>query len=142
LVVAEPEDDDPASPLRAGARRAAEIVAQMVEVARRCGYEGGVDVPRGRQTAVVCRRVGEDRALEARRLPPDEPLASGWVAICTEPDHDHEAAESFDVVPLLSLVERVPRLFSLLAAPPGTAVALGADGTVTMGLPDPDVPLA
>jgi hypothetical protein len=136
LVLAEPVTDEPGSRYQEGPARAAGIVHQMVEVARRCGYESGIDVPRALSSAVVCDKTAAGPPLQARRVTPDEPTASGWVAVCGDEQHDHDDPKSFEVVPLVALAERAPQLFTLLAAPVGTGVVLGTDGTLTVNLPE------
>jgi hypothetical protein len=108
----------------------------MLTAAAQCGFTQGVDVPRARHTAVVCRQVVHGPPVEARRVEPDGPDASGWVVICARGDHDHDDPESFLVVELLELMAWLPRLFSLLACPAGTGVALGLDEAVTILLPE------
>ena len=138
LLVAEPEDDGVEPDYALGAIRAAGIVEQMLGAAAQCGLSEGVEVPRCRQTAVVCRQVRQGPPVEARRVKPDEPSASGWVVICQRADHDHEDADNFVVIDLLELMEWLPRLFSLLACPVGTGVVLGNDDAATILLPGED----
>jgi hypothetical protein len=136
LVVFEPESDADDAPLRVGVERAARIVEQMEGAARQCGLDSGVHVPRANATAVVCDRVKQGPPIEARRLRPDEPSASGWVAVCAHADHDHEDAGSFEVVALKWLATWAPRSFAMLAAPTGTGLTVLADGQMTIRLPE------
>ncbi len=135
LVVAEPKADDDDT-LQLGVRRATRVIEVMVGAARQCGLGPGVEVPRGQQTAVLCTNVSQGPPLEARRTVPDEPGASGWVAICRERDHNHEDAANFVVQPLQKLAEAVPQLFPMMAAPPETGLIIGADNAMTVLLPE------
>ena len=136
LVVFEPEDGDPNAQLVPGASRALGLAEQLVASAHQCGITRGIDVPRGEQTAIVCTRVKEGPPVEARRIPPDERCSSGWVALCRHPDHDHEPAAGFETVSLKQLVGWIPRLFPMLAAPPGTGLTVGEDDELTIEPPD------
>ena len=136
LLVFEPEGDQDDPPLRAGVQRAARIVEQMMGAARQCGLDRGIEVPRANATAVVCDRVRHGLPIEARRVAPNEPSASGWVAVCKQPDHDHEDAASFELVALKQLASWAPRMFSMLAAPPGTGLTVLPDGQLTIHLPE------
>jgi hypothetical protein len=132
-VPSEPTSDVDDTPVL-GVTRAAATFDALVEACTACGLIDGVDVPRALSTAVICRRVGVG-PVEARRAAPDEPSASGWVAICCG-DHDHDAAASFEVVTLQQLAARAPRLYPMLAAPIGTGLAIGAGDELTIELPD------
>ncbi len=138
LAVYEPVDDSDEAGFVAGATRAAKIVDQMLEAAKLCGLEKDTDVPRARQTAIVCRRVGEGCQVSARRLPRESPDESGWVAVCADDAHDHDEAESFQELSLRDLVQRAPAVFSLLAMPVGTGITVGEDSELTILLPEQD----
>ncbi len=139
LVVAEPKADDDDT-LQLGAGRAARVVEVMVGAAKQCGFDSGVDIPRCLQTAVLCTRIAEGPPIEARRTTQDEPDASGWVAICCERGHDHQDPASFVVQPLQRLAQTAPRLFPMLAAPPGTGLLITGDNEMTVLLPEEGLP--
>lgn len=134
LVVCEPKDDRDETELEPGVTRAAKIVHDMIMSARSCGVERGVDVPRGSSTAVVSKRLAGGGAAQLRRLAPDEPGASGWVAVSIE-EGDLDDADRFAVIDLRRLATWLPRSFPLLGMPYGTGVTLHADETLTIQLP-------
>jgi len=136
LVVFEPQEAGPAAPYVAGASRALDLVEQLVASAHQCGFTSGVEVPRGAHTAIVCTRFEEGPPVDIRRVPPDERCSSGWVGMCCHPDHDHESASSFREVTLDQLIQWVPRLFPMLAAPAGTGLSVGVDGELTIEPPE------
>ena len=138
MVACEPSDDSGDAALRYGVGRASRIVEQLVGAARQCGLERAAAVPRANSTAVVCARVSHGSTIAACRVKPDEIQASGWVAVCRQPDHDHSDGDNFEVVPLKQLAATVPRLFAMLAAPPGTSVTVHENGELTVHLPADD----
>ncbi len=136
LVVFEPRDAGPDAAYVAGATRALGLVEQLVASAHQCGLTNGIEVPRGAHTAIVCTRFDEGPPVDVRRVPPDARCSSGWVGMCRHPDHDHEPASSFQEVTLDQLIQWVPRVFPLLAAPPGTGLSVGPDGELTIEPPE------
>jgi len=136
LVVFEPQDEGPDPVHVPGANRALDLVQELVASAEQCGLSRGLDVPRAAHTAIVCTRFSEGPPVDVRRVPPDERCSSGWVGLCRHPDHDHGPASAFQEVPLRQLVAWVPRVFPLLAAPPGTGLSVGGDDELTIDPPD------
>jgi hypothetical protein len=92
------------------------------------GLDDVMDFPNPRSTALACRRAGiaeETAVLRARVLGEG---ASGWMAVCADPDHDHTDPRELEWLPVQELTQRLPILHLFVAMPPGTAVTFGSDG--------------
>ncbi len=136
LTPYEPTHDGDDAPLTPGARRAAQLMNQLLEGCHRCGITSGILVPRAAATAVACRRLPEAATVHARRTPPDDPTASGWVFVCADADHDHDDPDNFAVVPLRDVCLCAPRLFPMLAAPIGTGLTTNDREELIIDLPE------
>lgn len=81
-------------------------------------------------TAVVCAQWKETVEFLLDRKPPQADDDSGWFIGCTDPEHDHEDAQSLRVTQLLNVAAWVPPLAQFLALPPGTEVLVQGPGRV------------
>lgn len=118
-----------------GARRAVELVATQGNVFAHYHVTADAEYPFRSQFALLCDRVPPLAAtfpqpLYAERLWEPDVEDSGWFIGCTDPDHDHDDADTLGRVHLLHFVERFPRIFPYLALPTTSSLAFDGDKTI------------
>lgn len=118
-----------------GARRAVELVAAQGNVFAHYHLTTEAVYPYRSQLVLLCDRVPPladafPRPLYAERLWEPETDDSGWFVACTDPNHDHDNADTLGRVHLLHLVERFPGIFPYLALPVTSAVVFDGEQKV------------
>jgi hypothetical protein len=81
-------------------------------------------IPTINQLAIACEKVPESSALLLARNDSSDPDDSGWFALCTDEDHDHEDTGNIGVVPLHELARVRPEIIAWMMFPTGTTLLL------------------
>lgn len=87
-----------------------------------------IDFPRQAFQAVVCSKALGSSSFVLGRTEPSAPTDSGWFVGCTDEDHDHQAADALNVVPLIEIAVHVPSLTQFFALPQGIDVLVAGPG--------------
>lgn len=125
-----------------GARRAVELVAAQGNVFAHYHITADAEYPFRSQFVLLCDRVPPlastfPQPLYAERLWEPDAEDSGWFVACTDPDHNHDSANTLGRVHLLHLVERFPHIFPYLALPTASTLVFDGD-TSAVYLPGAD----
>ncbi|MGE0869865.1 MAG: hypothetical protein AB7P03_14970 [Kofleriaceae bacterium] len=101
------------------------------DVCTSVGLGDELDFPDPLRLTYFCRRVARDARITFARGPA-QAKDSGWIAICCQPDHDHDDPDEVDCVTIHELGTMIPEFRLIQALPVSCAVRLGAGKPVEL----------